>query len=100
MGEDKPVLKMYGTLEPMWKSTEDKITPMTPEMIEDFKKRVVDFVEARRAMQTHGGFCPTPGCTAGSGETGRVCSKLPHTSLSPEFLEDSDTVTIEGKPLC
>jgi len=78
----------------MWKSHTDVIVPLTQEMKDRFNKRV------RAWADTPHPFCPTPGCTAGSTETGRICSKLPHTAaamqnLSPEFLEGSDTVTNE-----
>jgi hypothetical protein len=67
---------------------------LTQEMKDQFNAKVIKWADTPHP------FCPTPGCTAGSVETGRICSKLPHTSPLPEFLEDSDTVTIEGKPLC
>ena len=58
-----------------------------------FNDIVVKWADATKALQRR---CPTPGCTAYSAHTGRICSKLPHSSLLPEFSEDSVTDTFEG----
>ena len=71
----------------------------TPEQITRFNTRATTWADAQRALWNLQPTCPTPGCTAGGAETGRICSKLPHTSMPPsealsrDFSQDAVTDT-------
>lgn len=109
--DERPILKMWGS-GPMWKSSQDIIKPLTQAMKERlkereerFNERVVAWGDATRNLSNHKP-CPTPGCTAGSPETGRICSALPHTSSGPSesllpnfsIAPNTDTINSLGTP--